>query len=1174
MRLELLKAHYLLGLQEPQLSLVSSSLGPPCYNRAMGTLDLSLRTSDIKRHIAEDLRIQSLPAWIAKLDPPLRVIDVSGNPNLARLPVEELCGMRALQQICCSNCVKLILPPPEIAAQGGGAVMTYLRKVRDDGEPNKRMSLILIGHGEAGKTSVLRALKSQHDRAGRIDADEGRTIGIDLHLWEPEDNDGLTFDVMDFGGQAVYGKTNQYFIVRRALYVLVWNVRRGKKTEEDSDTLMELKAMISYWIRAIQARVPGAVVMLVATHIDLAENEEFLQQQCDEVKKSVEYELKKMSEEGQRTISPLHVLNNGESFQVNCLSGDGIAELRKSVREAAKGLLWWNEIIPRTFLRLKEEVITKSHEDAVIDMNEYISLVKVAEVKEGEVEIATRMLHEMGVLKYFGSDMRAGQNRDKTEKQRYSFEDTVFIDPAWMIQVFKGVMRHDWGHLLNASKDDPKKSKKVKKMLHLGIIDEDLLKDLWQLDKLGEKEKPSEADKRIDVQQAVALLRGCDLAHFMGAGGRKANAAVLQQSATRELLCPGIIPHFTHQHKQAVRNRSSLCEHMTREYNIFPAGFIDRLVVRCASRHLDVDCSGRMAVMKGWGRMLVVSWSSDEGEHTLVADASTRKQIENLEEDLKALQAFFPGMHQRHENKGSSGSEAVHIGIFSCGKESARYAKDIQDDVRGIHDAQKLPLALTCKTHDCQEMTERPDDMFLVHMLCISTECLDDQGRVRSDNSFSQLWNELIASKSIIIPVVLQDYYEKHISGPKNFSKWWPEGIQGMERYKIFHLYEKEEASKRRLYEMMMMKLYQGQGSYEDLLEVTNQNQLLCQDCLYESSASSSVEYVSPAQQQHTSTPRSERDIGTFDRSEVSNALEEMRRGKASDLGLEVEIRCTRLHSRQIKEVLEFNNSVSPCPSCLKAAKLPNFFSRPVCLSMLARDLTAKIVCERCDKEVDVLDVVPPQIFLSYQWGHDKSTQQMVRKVKQKIEERTSLQCWFDVEGGINAGEDHVAKMDVGVSRCELFVAFLSDMYVKSANCRREFRRACETNKCIIPVFVPVLFQGDESASGWQGSKARGWWTAIDKADGEGSEVGVDWTHLRSFPNTLDLKAEKKGDDIEISNLDELVAAVQARTYRGTVIFHEVMHVICATDEESHTSDVVAAGKAGKIRAQRANATK
>mmetsp|Transcript_2337 Transcript_2337/g.5484 ORF Transcript_2337/g.5484 Transcript_2337/m.5484 type:complete len:317 (-) Transcript_2337:322-1272(-) len=261
----------------------------------------------------------------------------------------------------------------------------------------------------------------------------------------------------------------------------------------------------------------------------------------------------------------------------------------------------------------------------------------------------------------------------------------------------------------------------------------------------------------------------------------------------------------------------------------------------------------------------------------------------------------------------------------------------------------------------------------------------------------------------------------------------------------------------------------------------------------------------------------------------------------------QLQIECQRLHKQTIKEVLEFNSSVAPCPSCLKAKQPPHFFSRPTCLSLLARHLEAKIYCKRCQKEVDVLDVVPPQVFLSYNWGHDNSTQKMVRQVKQKIEDTTSLQCWLDVEGGINPGEDHMQRMEHGVSRCELFVMFVSDKYVKSANCRREYRRACETGKYIIPVFVPVLFAKEkdsdkkESESGWTGDTAKDWWKSIAGVAGPGADedVQVDWNRLASFSDPLELKATRHKDgSVEVSDLNQLVAAVQARVYRGSFVFH------------------------------------
>ncbi|EKX32523.1 hypothetical protein GUITHDRAFT_121310 [Guillardia theta CCMP2712] len=1170
-RLDLVKCHYIFGMQEMDSSAVEEvkqllsggELGS-CYDSKTGTLNMSLRTDGMKRYVIRDLRMKSLPRWISKLGVAFKVIDVSGNPSLSHFPLDELCSMESsLQEVKCESCVRLQLPPPEIASQGGAAAFTYLQSVKRDSEANKRINLILIGNGEAGKTSVLRALRSDKDKADKIEVDR-RTIGIDLHEWEPEDADGLTCDVMDFGGQQIYAKTNQYFIVRRALYLLVWNVR-GKR---DKQSMEELKMMIATWLRATQARVPGSSVLLVATHIDLVGESE-VTDQCEEVKACVEEELKKMAEDEDLHILPLHVINGGESFRVNCLEGQGVKELRRSVCKTAKELLWWEERIPRPYLRLREAVEKrKSGSVSYVKVEEYKEMLRESGVSEKEHKVATSFLHDMGVLKYFGHELSADQS--KRDLGKYSVEDTVFIDPVWMIDVFKGVMRHDWEHLLDFFQQDPTKSKKTKKLLHLGIIDEDMLEYLWpqqdsdfwrnaKTDKTSRSEEVGFIKSHVEVQEAVALLRGCDLAHFLGEGMKDLKDT---DNKSRELLCPGIIPSFTHEHKRAVtdKDKQSLCASVECEYNIFPAGFIDRLVVLCAARHFEVDCSGSMAVMKGWGRTLLVSWREDNDKHVLRADASTRQQIENLQEDLKQLEAFFPGMKRRRSDKESSGKEAVQIGIFTQGERSRACGLDIERKVKKLYKAENLPLGLTCQTHPCDERGGAGDEC-LVNILCISTECVDEQGPIQGESSFSKLWNRLTASEAIIIPVVLTDYYDKQIKLTNRFNEWWPQEIQGMERYRIFHQYkENDQGSMRTLYDGIIKKLHQGRGSFEDLYEVTSQNELLCQACLHDRSESQ------PASQ-------GDRAVGRFDRSEIKAALDKERKGM-TDMQQELEqedvikhkimikaITCTRGHTTTVEEVLAFNGSSSPCPSCLKDKRVPHFFSRPKCLSMLARDLTAKIYCDGCQREMDVLDVTPPQVFLSYQWGHDNSTQKMVREVKRRIEEQTSLQCWFDVEGGINPGEDHMQKMELGVSRCEVFVVFMSDKYVKSGNCRREFARACEAGKYIIPVLVPVLYEASrdskdlESESGWKGDKGgEDWWKRIAELEKETSEaankVKVDWTYLASFSKPLEVQAkreqqeqqqqEKDRGGLHVSGLEALVAAVQARVYRGGVVFHEV----------------------------------
>ena len=91
--------------------------------------------------------------------------------------------MAFVLELWCQDCPNLWSPPHEVASQGGTATMDFLR----DGAKNLEMSLFLIGDGEAGKTSVLRALKSERNVAEWIREDQ-RTVprwASKWRLWKP-----------------------------------------------------------------------------------------------------------------------------------------------------------------------------------------------------------------------------------------------------------------------------------------------------------------------------------------------------------------------------------------------------------------------------------------------------------------------------------------------------------------------------------------------------------------------------------------------------------------------------------------------------------------------------------------------------------------------------------------------------------------------------------------------------------------------------------------------------------------------------------------------------------------------------------------------------------------------------------------------------------------------------
>jgi hypothetical protein len=78
--------------------------------------------------------------------------------------------------------------------------------------------------------------------------------------------------------------------------------------------------------------------------------------------------------------------------------------------------------------------------------------------------------------------------------------------------------------------------------------------------------------------------------------------------------------------------------------------------------------------------------------------------------------------------------------------------------------------------------------------------------------------------------------------------------------------------------------------------------------------------------------------------------------------------------------------------------------------------------------------------------------------VRKAVELKSSALCWLDVGGGLNprAGQKHINLMKVGMESA--FVAgviFLSDGYLKSANCKRELWLALSNYKHPIPVLMP-----------------------------------------------------------------------------------------------------------------------
>ena len=389
------------------------------YLRTLPTPVLAL--TQLKSLDLSNNRFEQFPVADLLVMPSMQSVNLSNN-RLERLPVAEILAMPALRKLDCKGNPGLVVPPPEIAEQGGEEVVQYLRLAYSDeqGTSNTDIELIMIGHGESGKTSVVRML--MNGRSDRIHEDT-RTVGIDMTTYDLSDAaDGLVFKIKDLAGQAVYSMTNQFFLVRRAIFVLVWRVVRPASVAGADEFEREVTEMVSTWLDAVHYRVPGARVVIVATHVDCATPGE-VDNQCRMVKEVVQHKLRVWEEDTACIgIPTVTVWGAGDSVRVNCLAGVGVEELRKCLVKTAHGLPFWREGVPKTYLLLRDKIEERAKTISWLSQAEYVELARECGIESIHIEIATKFLHDCAALKYFGKYPMNTQDSN-------AILDSVFIDP-------------------------------------------------------------------------------------------------------------------------------------------------------------------------------------------------------------------------------------------------------------------------------------------------------------------------------------------------------------------------------------------------------------------------------------------------------------------------------------------------------------------------------------------------------------------------------------------------------------------------------------------------------------------------------------------------------------------------------------------------------------------------
>jgi len=282
-------------------------------------------------------------------------------------------------------------------------LFTYLRSLQDPSEIETlhEAKLVLIGEGDVGKTTLLKALTGKDPKKGE-ETTHGISIDIQaLSLPHPDQPDThLKFNAWDFGGQEVYRVTHQFFFSKRAVYLLLWEPRRGVQ-----------QCQVEDWLKMLRLRVGEAArVIIVSTHGKTGKRIARIDQPV----------LKR--DYGDMIVDFLEV----DSLEDDPDTGEkfGIVALKKRIADTAKTFDQMGAKLNRAWRESRDELLAINEPRIT-----YTEFAAVCE-NHGLSEIATRtladLMHDLGYIVYYGDDE--------------SLKDDVILQPEWLTKAIGFVL--------------------------------------------------------------------------------------------------------------------------------------------------------------------------------------------------------------------------------------------------------------------------------------------------------------------------------------------------------------------------------------------------------------------------------------------------------------------------------------------------------------------------------------------------------------------------------------------------------------------------------------------------------------------------------------------------------------------------------------------------------------
>ncbi len=294
-----------------------------------------------------------------------------------------------------------------IAYEDGGirGLFDYIRRLQQEATPLYEVKLVLIGEGNVGKTTLLRALRDEEPIKNHPTT-EGMEVSqkpiLLPHPTKPKVT--LQCNAWDFGGQKIYRVQHQFFFSKNTVYLLVWDVRSGVA-----------KCDVEGWLERIQLRVKNqAKVLIVSTHASDTSH------------------ASDLTESDLRAKFPQLIFGFYRVDGMEYKNAPEMAELLNTLKQeiARAAVQFPLRRLPSPWAEVRNEVKAKRVQEASLPFREFVEVCQQHGLIEWETRNLARIMNDVGDVVYFENPVLDTDAFEDADSE--SCDNVVVLQPEWL----------------------------------------------------------------------------------------------------------------------------------------------------------------------------------------------------------------------------------------------------------------------------------------------------------------------------------------------------------------------------------------------------------------------------------------------------------------------------------------------------------------------------------------------------------------------------------------------------------------------------------------------------------------------------------------------------------------------------------------------------------------------